>query len=37
MLTKLETLLGKGAWEESRRLREPRRTLPHGLQSRVLL
>ena len=34
VLTKQETLLGKGAWVESRRVREPRRTaLPRGLQS----
>ena len=34
VLTKQETLLGKGAWVESRRVREPRRTaLSHGLQS----
>ena len=26
MLTKQETLLGKGAWVESSRVREPRRT-----------
>ena len=37
MLTKQKILLGKGAWEESSRVREPRRTaLPHGLQSWVL-
>ena len=31
VLTKQETLLGKGAWVESRRVREPRRTaLPLG-------
>ena len=31
MLTKQETLLGRGAQMESRRVREPRRTaLPHG-------
>ena len=31
VLTKQETLLGRGAWAESRRLREPRRTaLHHG-------
>ena len=36
VLTKQETLLGKGTWVESRRVREPRRTaLPHGLQSQV--
>ena len=37
MLTKQETLLGKGSREESRRVRKPRRTaLPRGSQSRVL-
>ena len=37
MLTKQETLLGKGAWAESRRVKEPRRTaLPYGSQSWVL-
>ena len=37
LLTKQETLLGKGAWTENRRLKEPRRTtLPHGSWSRVL-
>ena len=37
VLTKQEILLGKGAWVESRRGREPWRTaLPHGLQSWVL-
>ena len=37
VLTKQEILLGKGAWVESSRIREPRRTaLPRGLQSRVL-
>ena len=37
VLTKQEILLGKCAWVESSRVREPRRTvLPHGLQSRVL-
>ena len=37
LLTKQETLLGKGTWVEGRRVREPRRTaLSHGLQSRVL-
>ena len=36
-LTKQEILLGKLAWVESSRLREPRRTaLPDGLQSQVL-
>ena len=35
-LTKLETLLGRGARVESSRVREPRRTaLPRGSQSRV--
>ena len=37
MLTKQEIFLGRGTWEESRRVREPRRTpLPGGLQSWVL-
>ena len=37
MLTKQEIFLGRGTWEESRRVREPRRTpLPCGLQSWVL-
>jgi len=37
MLTKQEILVGKGAWAESRRVREPRRTaLPSGLRSQVL-
>ena len=37
VLTKQETLLGRGAWAESRRVGEPRRTaLPCGLQSQVL-
>ena len=37
VLTKQEILLGKCAWVESSRVREPRRTvLPHGLQSLVL-
>ena len=37
VLTKEETLLGKGARVESSRVREPRRTaLPCGLQSWVL-
>ena len=37
VLTKLEVLLGRGVWAESRRVREPRRTaLPHGSQSWVL-
>ena len=36
VLTKQETLLGRGAWAESSRVREPRRTfLPCGLQSLV--
>lgn len=36
LLTKQETLLGKGTQAESSRVREPRRTaLPRGLQSRV--
>ena len=36
MLTKQETLLGKGTRVESRKVREPRRTaLPRGLQSQV--
>ena len=37
MLTKQEALLGKGAWAEGSRVREPRRTaLPCGSQSWVL-
>ena len=37
MLTKQEILLGKGTREESRRIREPRRTaLLLGLQSQIL-
>ena len=37
VLTKQETLLGKGAWAESSRVRETRRTaLPRGSQSQVL-
>ena len=37
VLTKQETLLGRGAWAESRKVWEPRRTaLPCGLQSQVL-
>ena len=37
VLTKQDILLGKGAWVESSRVREPRRTaLPRGSQSRVL-
>ena len=37
VLTKQAILLGKGAWAESRRVREPRRTaLPCGLKSQVL-
>ena len=37
MLTKQESLLGRGAWAESRRVREPRGTaMPCGSQSRVL-
>ena len=37
LLTKQETLLGKGTRVESRKVREPRITaLSHGLQSRVL-
>ena len=36
-LTKQETLLGRGTWVESRRIRKPRRTSPpRGLQSWVL-
>ena len=36
-LIKQETLLGRGAWVERSRVREPRRTaLPHGLQCQVL-
>ena len=37
VLTKQETLLGRGAWAENRRVREPRRTaLPCGSRSQVL-
>ena len=37
VLTKQEILLGKGAWLEGRRVREPRRTaLPRGSKSQVL-
>ena len=37
VLTKQETLLGRGARAESRRVKEPRRTvLPRGSQPRVL-
>ena len=37
MLTKQEVLLGKGAWVESIRVREPRRrALPHGSWLKVL-
>ena len=37
VLTKQEILLGKGAWAENSRLREPRRTaLPYCSQSRLL-
>ena len=37
VLTKQEALLGKGAWAEGSRVREPRRTaLPCGSQSWVL-
>ena len=37
MLPKQENLLGRGAWAESRRVREPRRTaLPRGSQSPIL-
>ena len=37
VLTKQETLLGRGARAESSRVRDPRRTaLPRGSQSRVL-
>ena len=36
-LTKQKTLLGRGAWAESGRVREARRTaLPCGSQSQVL-
>ena len=36
VLTKQETLLGRGVLADSRRVREPRRTaLPRGSQSRV--
>ena len=35
MLTKQESLLGRGAWEESSRAREPRRAaLPHACSLR---
>ena len=38
VLTKQETLLGRGAQAESSRIREPRRTaLPCGSQAQVLL
>ena len=37
VLAKQEILLGKGAWADGRRVREPRRiALSHGFQSRVL-
>ena len=37
MLTKQEPLVGKGAWAESGRVREPRRTaVLRGSQSQVL-
>ena len=37
VLTKQETLLGRGAWVQSSGVREPRRTaLPHGSQTQVL-
>ena len=36
VLTKQETLLGKGTWVESSRVREPRTALPRGLQSLIL-
>ena len=36
MLTKQEILLARGALMESRRVKEPRTVLPHGLQSWVL-
>ena len=37
VLTKQETLLGRGSWLESIRVREPRRiALPHGWQYWVL-
>ena len=37
LLTKQETLLGRGVWAESSRVREPGRTaLPRGSQSQVL-
>ena len=37
VFSKQETLLGRSAWAESSRIREPRRTfLPCGLQSLVL-
>ena len=38
MLTKQETLSGRGAWVESRRVKETRKAaLPCGLHSRVFL
>ena len=38
VLTKQETLLGKGTQAESSRVREPRRTaLPHGLVSGFMM
>ena len=37
MLTKQETLLGRGTQAENSRVKEPKRTaLPRGLQSQVL-
>ena len=37
VLTKQETLLGRGNWAERRKVREPNRTaLPHGSQPQVL-
>ena len=33
MLTKQETLLGRGSWEESRRVRDPRGLLCHVAHS----
>ena len=35
MLPKQETLLGRGAWRESRRVREPRTALPRDSRSQL--
>ena len=38
VLTKQETLLGRGTQAESNRIKEPRKTsLPYGLQSQVFM